>query len=71
MPIDETRRRDRDTVLIERMANHLVAIRAVKRNATVRDMLQRGWTREEVRRLGDRAVRRAETLMAGQAGQAA
>lgn len=71
MPIDETRRRDPDTVLIERMANHLVAIRAVKRNATVRDMLQRGWTREEVRRLGDRAVRRAETLMAGQAGQAA
>jgi hypothetical protein len=71
MPIDETRRRDPDMVLIERMANHLVACRRVKRNATVGDMLQRGWTREEVRRLGDRAVRHAETLMAEQAGQAA
>ena len=79
MPIDLSRKREPDHVLIERMANHLVACRAVKHTATVQDMRQRGWSTEQIAKYRDRAIRRAEAIRAadrasglvGQSGQAA
>ncbi|MDF1734959.1 MAG: hypothetical protein P1U37_06710 [Minwuia sp.] len=79
MPIDLSRKREPDHVLIERMANHLVACRAVKHTATVQDMRQRGWSIEQITKFRERAVARAEVIHAadrasgqgGQSGQAA
>jgi hypothetical protein len=54
----------KDSCLIQRMARDLVATRALKGEATERDMIRRGWSIGQVRRLGDEAVAVSERLWA-------
>lgn len=54
----------KDSCLVHRMAKDLVATRAMKGVATVRDMVRRGWSIAQIDRLGDEAIAQSERLWA-------